>query len=324
MPKVSVVIPTYNYAHFLGETIRSVLDQTFTEFELIIVDDGSTDNTREVVAGFKDPRIIYIYQENRGVSAAQNNGINASTGGYIAILGSDDLWLPRNLELKVKVLDSRPEVALVCSDAYYFDNETGATLHRLWEGTPSHPGVDPRRASQRPLRELLAPGCFIMPQATLLRRRVFDEVGGFDESLRAGEDWDLFVRITRRFPVETIDIPLVRIRRHNCSLSGNYEKLYQLDVTVTSKAIRNYSLPKAELKLAKRRLAIAHFRYAHDRIINGKISLGRKKLLDSIKEDPSFFKPYIYLAASILGSRVFINVRAWRTRIKRQYAYQDS
>lgn len=96
--KVSVIIPTYNYGRFLGEAIQSVLDQTFTDFELIVVDDGSTDNTKEVVSSFKDSRIKYIFQENCGVSAAQNTGIRASTGEYIAILGSDDKWFPENLE----------------------------------------------------------------------------------------------------------------------------------------------------------------------------------------------------------------------------------
>jgi len=91
MPKVSVIIPTYNYGRFLGEALQSVLDQTFDDFDLIVVDDGSTDNTKEVVASFEDNRIKYIYQQNRGVAAAQNVGILASKGEYVALLGADDV-----------------------------------------------------------------------------------------------------------------------------------------------------------------------------------------------------------------------------------------
>ena len=132
MPVVSAIIPTYNFGRFLGEAIQSVLDQTFTDFELIVVDDGSTDDTREVVGSFNDSRIRYIYQENRGLPAARNTGIKASRGEYIAFLDSDDIWLTQNLELKVKSLDSHPDAGLVCSDGYNFDDATGAIIGTLW------------------------------------------------------------------------------------------------------------------------------------------------------------------------------------------------
>ena len=123
MPKVSVVMPAYNYGRFLGEAIQSVLDQTFQDFELIVVDDGSTDNTKEVIGSFTDRRIKYIYQQNRGVSTALNVGISASRGEYIALLDADDIWLPHNLEKGVEVLDEHAEVGFSYGQAYLMDIE---------------------------------------------------------------------------------------------------------------------------------------------------------------------------------------------------------
>jgi len=120
VPKVSIIIPTYNYAHFITEAIQSVLSQTFQDFEVIVVDDGSTDNTREVLAQFGN-KIRYIYQENRGLSAARNTGILNSSGQYLCFLDSDDSLLPEKLELQVKLLDSKVDVDLVYTWWYLVD-----------------------------------------------------------------------------------------------------------------------------------------------------------------------------------------------------------
>jgi glycosyltransferase involved in cell wall biosynthesis len=318
VPKVSVIIPAYNRAHFLGEAIQSVLDQTFPDFELIVVDDGSTDNTKEVVESFKDPRIRYIYQENRGQSAAQNTGIKASGSEYIAILGSDDMWLPQNLELKVKVLDARPDVALVCSDTYFFDDRTGAILGRFWHDKRFTYPVNPGKATQQPLREMLSHGCFIAPQMAVVRRQVFTEVGYFDESLRRGDDWDMFVRIVRRFPaIETIDMPLGRNRQHDGRLTANQEGEYEWGVVIFNKALNNYSLSGSECKLIKRRLAGWHFQYGHEMMMEGGITEGRQRLLASIKVNPWSIRPYIYLALSFLGTKPILTLRSWKKWVER-------
>lgn len=315
MPKVSVVIPTYNYARFLSESIQSVLDQTYTDFELVVVDDGSTDNTREVVESFHDPRIRYIYQENQGVSAAQNTGTNVSVGEYICGLGSDDMYLPMNLEMKVKILNSCPEVGLVCSDAYIFDNKTGNILGRYWHDKPFHYWVDPERASRQPLRELLNRGCFIAPQTILIRRRVMDAVGSFDESIPTHEDWDLFIRVAQQFAIETIDVPLLKLRRHDVSLTANWDNMYQGAVTILNKATETYSFSGTELRLIKKRLARTHFSYGKSLVANGNTSLGREKLLEGLKINPWAGKPYIYLAWSLLGDELLLNLKSIKKRL---------
>jgi glycosyltransferase involved in cell wall biosynthesis len=280
-----------------------------------VVDDGSTDNTQEVVKSFQDPRIRYIYQENQGVSAAQNTGTDVSTGEYICGLGSDDMYLPTNLEQKVKVLDSRPEVGLVCSDAYIFDNKTGNILGRYWHDKPFHYWVDPERASRQPLRELLTRGCFIAPQTILVRRHTMNEVGSFDESLPTHEDWDLFIRIAQRFAIETIDVPLLKLRRHDVSLTASWDNMYQGAVTILNKVMRSYSFSKAELRLVEKRLARTHFSYGKSLVANGNASLGREKLLAGIQTYPWSVKPYIYLAWSLLGNELILSLKSIKNRL---------
>ena len=316
IPRVSVIIPTYNYGHFLGEAIQSVLDQTFTDFEIIIVNDGSTDNTNEVAESFTDPRIRYIYQENRGLSAARNTGIKASSGVYIATLDSDDMWLQQNLEIVVKRLDSHPDVGLVCSDLQVYDDATGAILGRFWYDKRSHSRVNPKKAARFALQYLLHRGCFIAPQAILVRRTVFHEVGYFDESLRTHEDWDMAVRIVQRFPIETIDIPLVINRKHGVSMQSNIERMYEGAIIVLNKAIHSYSLCSSDLKIVRRRLARTHFSYGKEMIVHGNIAAGREKLLTTIRTNPWHIRSYLYLAISLLGNNVISTIQSWKQRGK--------
>lgn len=315
MPKVSVVIPTFNRAQIIAESLQSVINQTYKDIEAIVVDDGSTDNTREVVGSFKDPRISYKYQENRGVSAARNAGIKVSSGEYIAFLDSDDIWLSPNLELKVKLLDSRPDIAIACSDAYMFDARVGVTLGRRWHDKPFHYWVNPQRAAKNPLKELLYRGCFITPQAAVVRRRAFEEVGYFDESLRTHEDWDMFVRIVRRFPIGTIDIPLVRIRIHDVSLSDNWDRMYLGAVAVLNKALNSNLFSYEELKILKKRLARTHYSYGQAKTVNGEIAAGREKLCTSIRINPWSFKPYFYFVVSFMGNKIIATMKSTKNRL---------
>ncbi|MFA5309347.1 MAG: glycosyltransferase [Dehalococcoidales bacterium] len=318
--RVSVILPTYNRALYVGEAIQSVLDQTYKNFELIVVDDGSTDNTREVVNSYKDPRVRYLYKENGGVSSARNTGIKASDRDFIAFLDSDDLWLPENLEVKIKLLDAHPEAGLVCSDAYFLDNKTKANIGRLWGEKRFKYSANPTQAAQHPLKELLYRSCFIMPQATMLRRRVFETIGYLDESLPTSEDWDLFVRIVQRFPIEVIDMPLLKIRRHDDSLSRNQEKVYRGAVTAINKAIASGTFSRAELKLLKERLALEHCRYGRWSLLGDRQEDATKALFASIKINPLCFRPYAYLALSLFGTRRFRALRSWKKTLKHRAA----
>src|SRR3989339_706645 len=171
MPKVSVVIPAYNREELLPETIESVLAQTFQDFEIIVVDDGSTDNTREVISAFP---VRYYYQENQGVSAALNKGAELSRGEYLAFLGSDDIWLRDTLEKQVTVLDNNPGLGLVFGQLNMMDED--GKIFKVEKSTiMSSSGMVDRREQ---IRELLF-YTHIIPSAALMRRGCFNDVGRF-------------------------------------------------------------------------------------------------------------------------------------------------
>ncbi len=213
MPRVSVIIPTYNRAEYIGDTIDSVLRQTFTDFEIIVVDDGSTDNTREIVNGYTDPRIRYIYQENSGVSTARNNGINSSDSEYIAFLDSDDMYLEDMLEKSVRILDEHPEVGYSYGQSNIMRDGFGVYRTRI-SPFHSHSTVV---GSVEQVRELL----FHSPITTCTftgRRHLIAELGGFHPDLWTCQDYHYFVKLAKRCSGYYIAEPLAIIRFHDIQL----------------------------------------------------------------------------------------------------------
>ncbi len=191
MPTVSVIINTYNSSRFLLRAIDSVLAQTYRNFELIVVDDGSTDDTREAVAPYRD-RLTYIYQENKKYSAAKNTGIRASSGEYIAFMDSDDLWMPEKLERQVAVLDEHPEAVLTYCQAIYIDPDDRQIQFR--GKTYCNPEGD--RLVIADMRKELFMTTVVAPGSTMLVRRwAVEKAGLFDEAHVHGEDWELWLRI---------------------------------------------------------------------------------------------------------------------------------
>ena len=216
MPKVSVIIPTYNRGNFLAENIRSVGAQTYRDFEIIVIDDGSTDNTSEIVAGLP---VRYFRQDNRGVSAALNKGIEMAQGQYITFLGSDDLLVSDALEKEVQILDSNPEVGFSFGQAYLMD-ENGH-IYGLMKCTflNSSTIIDGKDL----IREMLS--TFRVPvSSAMVRRCCLDKVGWFDEEIRnIAEDLHLTVRLAKRYTVAYIAEPLVKYRVHPGSISRNVD-----------------------------------------------------------------------------------------------------
>ena len=196
-PKVSVVIPTYERMATLSRAVDSVMAQTFSDWELIVVDDGSTDGTDEMI--LRDyPAVRLHRQENAGVSAARNAGVALAAGEWIAFLDSDDAWLPEKLERQLSALANEPELRLSHTDEIWIRN--GKRVNQPKEYAKSG-GAIYRRC---------LPLCCICPSSALIRRDLFDETGGFDETLPACEDYDLWLRITARDPVHYLDEALVR------------------------------------------------------------------------------------------------------------------
>jgi glycosyltransferase involved in cell wall biosynthesis len=197
MAKVSVIIPAYNYADYLPEAIESVLNQTFDDFELLVVDDGSTDNTREVMRTFvHDPKVRYLYQDNQGLAAARNAGIRNTHGEFVAFLDADDVWLERKLENQVDIMDSKPEVGLVYTDIYFIDGEGKILTDRQWA----------RRRKKTMFEDLLFSNVITgSASSSLIRRECLDRVGLFDETFKSLEDLDLWLRIARHSEFERVD-----------------------------------------------------------------------------------------------------------------------
>lgn len=193
---VSVVVPTFNRAGQLGEAIDSVLAQTYPHWELIVVDDGSRDETPQHLAAYGH-QIRTIRQENRGVSAARNRGIQAANGDLIALLDSDDYWRPGKLAAQVALFQQHPALMLCQTE-------------EIWvrDGRRVNPKARHRKCGGMIFEKTL-PLCLISPSAVMLRKSLLDEVGLFDETLPACEDYDLWLRITWKYPVGLIETPLI-------------------------------------------------------------------------------------------------------------------
>jgi glycosyltransferase involved in cell wall biosynthesis len=211
-PEVTVIIPTYNRADLLGEALSSVFTQTYRSFEIIVVDDGSIDDTAGVLRPLVEQGLIrYVYQQNRGESAARNRGMVDAKGRYIAFLDSDDLFEPGKFDIQVKYLQDHPEVGLVHSGFIKFDNAGNHLGYRdtSWFSGKIYPRI------------LLYWTTLMAVDTVLIPKNVFDVVGMFDESLRTGPDLDMWRRIARKYPFGYINKSLARVRVHKGNISGD-------------------------------------------------------------------------------------------------------
>lgn len=195
MTAVSVIIPTYNRWPMVGEAIDSVLAQSYGELELIVVDDGSRDETAEKLTKY-GPAVRVISQPRRGVAAARNLGVSQSTARYIAFLDSDDLWKPKKIEAQVNFMESHPEVQICQTEEIWIRNGRR---------------VNPKKKHRKPSGDIFRASldlCLVSPSAVMMTRDLFDRVGGFDESFPVCEDYDVWLRITAETPVFLISEPL--------------------------------------------------------------------------------------------------------------------
>lgn len=238
---LSVIIPTHNRAGFVEEAVRSVLDQDFWRedgpaWELLVVDDGSTDDTRGRLRPYED-RIVYIRRPHSGVSAARNLGIRLSRGEYVAFLDSDDLWKPDKISRQMRFLEEHPEAVVVCTEEIW-----------IREGVRVNPRNKHRKYSGWVFEKFL-PLCLLSLSSALFRRRLFDEIGPFDEDLPACEDYDLGIRMARRFPVYTLPEALIVKRGgHADQLSKKYWGMDRFRVRALVKALESGLTPEQELQ----------------------------------------------------------------------------
>jgi len=216
-PKVTVIIPCYNRERYIAQTVESVLSQTYPNIELVVVDDGCTDNSMQILEQYKD-RIRSLEHPgriNKGQSAALNLGIQASHSDYVAFLDSDDLFAPEKIEKQVNFLEANPGVGLVYSNGHTIDNK-GNIIYRIY-GKDHFEKSDPNR--------VLLDCYFLLPNNALVRRDVLSRAGFFNEGFRSAQDHDLAIRIAEIARIAYIDEPLFFYRRHKDSISSRNAKL---------------------------------------------------------------------------------------------------
>ena len=242
-PLVSVIIPVYNREDYIGEAIESVLNQTYKNFELIIVNDGSTDNTENIVKGYaeKDKRIKYFYQENQGAYSARNKGIEESNGEFISFLDSDDKYFPYALEKMVYLFQTLPEnVKLIYGN---FINEIEGQKEKIYREI-----VEP--APKPVLFHQFLIGNPILPTTSMVRKDVFEEIGLFDDKYSMAEDYDFWTKIILKYNIAKLNLPVSIYRKHQVQLTKDKGKLrYEVD-RVALKLF--YSLKPEELFNAAR------------------------------------------------------------------------
>ncbi len=241
VPEVSVIIPTYNRLPFLREAVASVLNQTHRDFELILVDDGSTDGTAEYAQGLPAP-VVYLYQENAGPSAARNRGIRAARGAFLTFLDSDDLWQPRKLATQVAFMHAHPEAVVCYTDEIWIRRGVRVNprnKHRKYGGW---------------IFERCLPLCIVSPSSVLMRRRFFDVVGLFDETLPACEDYDLWLRGALHFPFHFIAEKLIVKRGGHADQLSRQWGLDRYRVQALLKLLQNPALTAEQRKLVQTQL----------------------------------------------------------------------
>jgi len=211
-PKISVIIPTYNKAQYLKEAIESVLNQAYKEIEVIVIDDGSTDDTGEVIKSFDDTRIIYFFQKNKGPAAARNSGLKKAKGRYVAFLDSDDLWLSGKLKRQMDFIEKNPEIELLGTGCYEITDKGKIIGKKIFP-----------IKNKILQKDLIKYNPFIQ-SSIIIRREVFGKVGLYNQKFRESEDYDLWLRIAENHKIANLVEPLVMKRYYKEGLSPAKDK----------------------------------------------------------------------------------------------------
>jgi glycosyltransferase involved in cell wall biosynthesis len=293
---VSVIIPAFNSERYLSDAVESVLNQTYKNFELIVVNDGSTDRTEEILKQYFD-RIQYIYQHNKGVAAARNTGIRVSKGEYVAFLDSDDIWAKNNLRLQINYLKNNPDIGLIYGEIVNFNGHE--TDEELWSVIMETP-----RPKGHIFQDLIL-ACLFQTSTVMVRRRVLDTVGFFNESLPLGEDYDLWLRIAANHKVGYVPDMLCKYRRHASSLTATNLLEMPWELKVVERALKMFPQEKEKipsLKLRKR-FAKTYFHNGYAAFLRGQYSLANSSFRKSLSFMPFNTRAIIYFLISRFSPR---------------------
>jgi glycosyltransferase involved in cell wall biosynthesis len=307
MPQISVIIPTRNRAGFVAGAIKSVLAQSLRDLEIIVVDDGSSDNTAAVIESFRQPGLVYLrHDQSRGGAAARNTGILRATGEYVAFLDDDDEWYPEKLSRQMDVmLSSPPEVGAVYTGYFIVDRSNAQIRGQI---VPTERG-DLYEA-------LLASNCIGGTSSVLLRRACFDEIGLFDERLPSFQDYDLWLRIARKFHFDYVREPMLRYFVHNEKIWTNPEALLQ----GLKLMLRKHGYSAA----FRRKCSVYYLALGVEFCERDRLGAGRDALVSAARLNPLAIESYIYLGLALLGAENFRRARKAKARLLPQWQSRET
>ncbi len=290
-PTVSVIIPTYNRAHLIGRAIQSVLNQTYQDFEVIVVDDGSIDNTEKIVKSFNDPRIRYIrHEKNKGAAAARNTGIRAARGKYIAFQDSDDEWLSEKLEKQMKIFENAPaEVGVVYTDVWRITGDKKRYFYSP-EIMPEDGIIYEQALDYRVMN--------IGIQTALIKKEVFDKAGMFDEKIPRFIDLEFFIKVSKHYYFYHIGEPLVNYFDTDQSISANTKALIAARKLILEKYFK-------DIEKDKKVLSKHYFSIGVNLCLNNNFKEGRSYLIKAIQTRPLNIKFILATFISFLGENIY-------------------
>jgi len=293
-PKISVVMSVYNGERYLGEAVESIFNQTFSDFEFIIINDGSTDRTPEILTEFDDPRAKVINQPNRGLTASLNRAIRLAKGEYIARMDADDISEPTRLERQVEVLDRDPDVVLVACWYEVIDEKGNFLAHRRLP------------TDGRELTRLLMHENPICHGSVLMRKEAIEAVGLYDENLRYAQDYDLWLRMLRKgysFSIVPEFLYRYRISPESVAklyLQRRYAALIKRGQKERCKTTASHSFKSLSALSQKRKRSLYHYAIGTLKLEDGQTKAARGELLKSVRIDPSNIRSWYRLTVSFL------------------------
>jgi glycosyltransferase involved in cell wall biosynthesis len=301
MPTVSILLTCFNHIRYLPDAVAGIKSQTFTDYEIIAIDDGSTDGSREwLTANLSEAQLIFN-EKNLGTYASLNVALAAATGDYIAILNDDDLWAPEKLQKQLDLFGTHPEVGLVHTDGHFVDGEG-----QRMQGSPL--GFEfPRTETGHILTSLLYQNK-IIASAVLVKRECFDKVGVFNPEYFGSGDWEMWLRIAEHYQIGFVAEPLTFYRVHGENASHKLERIWKDDEKLREwirTKYADYAYGGFEAYNLKRAMAHNEACLGTVKVLNGKTEEGREAYRNSIKLEPTRFKSHLRLWATYLPASVF-------------------
>jgi glycosyltransferase involved in cell wall biosynthesis len=304
-PIVSVVIPAYNAEKYIRESIDSVLTQTFKNYEIIVVDDGSTDSTGIIIQQ-SYPSVRYIFQKNGGPAKARNVGIKEARGEYIAFLDADDVWMPTKLEKQIHYFNQHPEISFVFTENSMFD-EKGIIRHTL--------GKRERLLKKDVVRNIFMSSYLATP-TVMVQKKVFEEVGYFEENLIAAEDDNMWMRIAMKFKVALIDEPLTMVRITRSSLTYDFTNIIKGVISHLELLSKKYPDIESRLgHLINKKYSILFLSAGYDCFSRNEFRIAREEFKKSFKYWKFNIRAILYIGATYLPIGTITLIREIRKRM---------